>query len=545
MCRLPAVAACVASAFSGFVLPANAAGKHAALVIDANTNIVISAQDADAPRFPASLTKMMTLYLLFDQIEQGRLAMTSRIKVSDTAASAQPSKLGLDAGAEITVADAIKALIVKSANDIAVAVAEQIAGSEEKFARRMTEKARQLGMTATSFRNAHGLPDDAQTTTARDMVTLALRLHDDFPRHYPLFATREFRFNGETHRNHNTLLFSYEGAEGMKTGYTRAAGFNLVTSVKRGNKHVIGVVFGGSSAGTRNQTMKTLLNIALFKASPTKTRQPVAIAQAKPRPQPVPELREAIRPAPRTTVTADASRAAALQSDARPSTAIEPPIAPTSEPPKPSRAVEVARVRSVLVVPRQAPPVAALPPSVPAAPITTLTPQPPAFVRADAAPRALPPPARALPPPPQPIAQPTPPVAGQVVRGAPPSSLQTQAENLARGAAPATPVARPTQFAQAGTAAFRLQGPAQPTSQSYQIQIGAYASAADAERQLATAKARAADLIGSYQGAALTAQVAGKAIYRARLIGLDSTSATSVCTELRRRQIDCMVAKAE
>ena len=536
------MAACVASTFLGFALPVSAAGKHAALVIDANTGAVISAQDADAPRFPASLTKMMTLYLLFEQIEQGRLNTTSRIKVSETAASAQPSKLGLDAGADIVIADAIKALIVKSANDIAVAVAEHIAGSEEKFARRMTEKARQLGMTATTFRNAHGLPDDAQTTTARDMVTLALRLHDDFPRHYPLFATREFRFNGETHRSHNTLLFNYEGSEGMKTGYTRAAGFNLVTSVKRGNKHVVGAVFGGSSAGARNQTMKTLLNIALFKASPTKTRQPVAVARAKP----LPQLRDTIRPAPRPGVLADASHTAVIQSDARTTArtdlqvedrVIAPRTETAAEPIRAARAIEVARVRPILVTPHQQPAIAA--PSAPAV-------SAPPLARTEQAQRPMPPPNRTASQP-QPSAPAAPPAATTIIRGAPPSSLQAQADGLARGLVPA-PATRPAQFAQAGAAppAFRLQGPAQAAAlPPYHIQIGAYASAADAERQIAAAKAKAADLIGSNQGIAMPVAAAGKTLYRARLTGFDATSAGSVCTELRRRQIDCMVTRAE
>ena len=186
---------------------------------------------------------------------------------------APPSKLDLDEGEEIALLDAIKALITKSANDIAVAIAEHIAGSEEKFAQLMTQKARQLGMPATIFRNASGLPDDEQVTTARDMATLALRLQDDFPKHYPLFATRTFTYKDETLRNHNTLLSSYEGTDGIKTGYTRASGFNLVASVKRGRKHVIGVVFGGSSAAARNTAMRTFLNMGLVKASHRKDPQ--------------------------------------------------------------------------------------------------------------------------------------------------------------------------------------------------------------------------------------------------------------------------------
>src|SRR5262249_34360058 len=148
--------------------------------------------------------------------------------------------------------DAVKVLITKSANDVAVALAEHIAGSEERFAGLMTAKARELGMSATIFRNASGLPDEAQVTTARDMVTLALALQDRFPRHYPLFATRTFSVRDETFRNHNSLLFDFEGTDGLKTGYTRASGFNLVASVRRGRKHVVGAIFGGQSAASRD-----------------------------------------------------------------------------------------------------------------------------------------------------------------------------------------------------------------------------------------------------------------------------------------------------
>jgi D-alanyl-D-alanine carboxypeptidase len=263
---------------------AEVTGRHAVLVIDANTGRVLHQSSADARRFPASLVKLMTLYLVFELIESGRLSYRTTIRFSANAAGAAPSRLDVDEGAEISLLDAIKALVTKSANDVAVAIAEHIAGSEERFAQMMTQKARQLGMNATTFRNASGLPDPQQVTTARDMITLALRLHDDFPRHYPLFATRTFTFNGDTFRNHNTLLFSFQGLDGLKTGYIRASGFNLVASVRRGNKHVVAAVFGGSTAAARNAAMRTYLTMGLLKASTTKTRQPEprpAVAQAK------------------------------------------------------------------------------------------------------------------------------------------------------------------------------------------------------------------------------------------------------------------------
>jgi D-alanyl-D-alanine carboxypeptidase len=175
--------------------------------------------------------------------------------------------LELEPGEELTVLDAIKALVTKSANDVAVALAQQIAGSEVNFARLMTRKAREIGMAHTTFRNASGLPDPEQVTTPRDMLTLALHLQDDFPRHYTLFATRTFTYAGHTHRNHNTLLTRYRGTDGIKTGYTRASGFNLISSVRRDGKHVVGAVFGGETARSRNVRMQSLLNAALAKAS--------------------------------------------------------------------------------------------------------------------------------------------------------------------------------------------------------------------------------------------------------------------------------------
>jgi D-alanyl-D-alanine carboxypeptidase len=254
-------------------LPAFAASKSAVLVVDANTGRDLHASAADEPRHPASLTKMMTIYMAFELIEQGRLSYQTKLKISATAAATAPTKLDLDEGEEITLIDAIKALITKSANDMAVAIAEHIAGSEERFAQLMTQRARQLGMTSTVFKNASGLPDEDQITTARDMIKLALHLQDDFPKHYPLFATRTFTYKDETLHNHNTMLENYEGTDGIKTGYTRASGFNLVVSVRRGKKHVVGAIFGGASAAARNAAMRTFLNMGLVKASAEKTRQ--------------------------------------------------------------------------------------------------------------------------------------------------------------------------------------------------------------------------------------------------------------------------------
>lgn len=241
---------------------AQANPRYASLVIDAVSGEVLHERYADRVLHPASLTKMMTLYLAFQAIDQGRFTLNQRLNVSARAAAQPPTKIGLPAGATIRMEDALYALSIRSANDIAVVVAEALAGSESRFAQLMTQEARRLGMTQTVFRNASGLPDAAQVSTARDMARLAQALLRDYPHHYHFFSRRTWSFNGTNYQNTNRLLGSYEGMDGMKTGYIRASGFNLVASARRGNLRVIGVVFGGRTTQTRNDHMVALLNSA-------------------------------------------------------------------------------------------------------------------------------------------------------------------------------------------------------------------------------------------------------------------------------------------
>jgi len=248
-------------------VPAAASPNYAGIVIDAKTGKTLYSSSADSYRYPASLTKMMTLYLMFEAIEQGRLSKSTRIKFSAHAASEPPSKLGVAAGQSITAEQAIYALVTKSANDVATAVGEHLAGSEAAFARQMTNKARALGMKRTTFRNAHGLPDTAQKTTARDMATLGIALREHFPNEYRYFSTRSFRFGKATYGNHNRLLGVVAGVDGIKTGYTRASGFNLVTSVTKNGRQIVAVVMGGKTGASRNAQMKKLIDTYLPKAS--------------------------------------------------------------------------------------------------------------------------------------------------------------------------------------------------------------------------------------------------------------------------------------
>ena len=220
----------------------------ASIVVDGNNGNVLYASNADASRHPASLTKIMTLYLLFERLDAGKIRLDSRFKVSEHAAEQAPTKLGLKPGQTIAVEDAIKAVVTKSANDAAVAIAENLGGDEDAFAKLMTQKAHALGMTHTTYVNASGLPDDDQVTTARDEALLGREIQERFPQYYKYFSTREFVYRGREMRNHNHLLGVVGGVDGIKTGYTRASGFNLVTSVHRDGRYIVAVVLGGRSA---------------------------------------------------------------------------------------------------------------------------------------------------------------------------------------------------------------------------------------------------------------------------------------------------------
>ena len=234
--------------------------KYAAMVMDADTGGILHAVNADTRNYPASLTKMMTLYLVFEALEEGRLHLGRHLTVSARAARQPSSKLGLGRGRSITVQQGILALVTKSANDVATVFAEILAGDERRFARVMTAKARRLGMDRTTFRNASGLPHRSQLSTARDMAVLARALQWHFPQHYHYFSRMTFTFGGTTHVNHNKLLTKYKGTDGIKTGYIRASGFNLVASAERGGRRLIGVIFGGRSPAARNRLMIKLLD---------------------------------------------------------------------------------------------------------------------------------------------------------------------------------------------------------------------------------------------------------------------------------------------
>jgi len=521
--RLQAVvlAACLASVLAllsaAAPAPAHADTKYAAMVMDANTGEILHSRHGDAPRFPASLTKMMTLYMTFELLDSKRLSMSSRIKVSAQAAARPPSKLGLEVGSTITVEAAIKSLITKSANDVATALAEHIAGSEENFARLMTSRARELGMPATTFRNASGLPDSEQKSTARDMITLALALQDNFPGYYRLFKTRSFTYRGKTYRNHNTLLGNVRGVDGIKTGYIRAAGFNLVSSIRRDGRHVVAAVFGGKSARARNRTMRSLLASGLRKASTRRTRKPKPLLIARPKPTAKPvaprQIAAAHAPVRRSTVV-DVSRriGRAEQQPPQPAAQQRPRLAPD---------IEVAKVRRVELSALTAP------------------------TRGDSGARPAPSPGTQM----QPSADRQP-------LGRAPSTLQEQLSQLLAksGTTESGPVALasprppPRPYGLRGPQ-FESGSPARGSNAAtvddgpYQIQVGAYRTPDEALSQLSSVARLPVEALANRPRQALPVQTGGRTLYRARFAGFAAQSATNACLELRRRSVDCFVVR--
>ncbi len=287
--------------------PAKKASGYSSIVIDAATGRVLQEDNADAQRYPASLTKMMTLYMIFEAIDAGKIKLGTQLSVSKHAAGMSPTKLGLEAGETVAVRDVILGLVTRSANDAAAVAAEALGGSEENFGDMMTQRARRLGMANTTFQNASGLPDPGQVTTARDMARLSRALVRDFPHHYGYFSTSEFMYAGRRITSHNRMMNWYEGADGIKTGFIRASGFNLAASAVRENRRLIGVVLGGPSPGARDVYMGKLLDAGFASVGVQ------------------PEIREASAPAPRVAQSSKKPAATALVQEAK-DTKVEPKL---------------------------------------------------------------------------------------------------------------------------------------------------------------------------------------------------------------------------
>jgi D-alanyl-D-alanine carboxypeptidase len=481
-----------------------ASPAFSAIVVDANSGRTLYSVDEDGLRHPASITKVMTLYLLFGELERGAMTLRTEIPVSEHAAAQEPSKLGLRPGDTISVEDAIKAVVTRSANDVAVAIAEAIGHTEDNFAEMMTRKARELGMSSTLYRNASGLPNDEQVTTAHDLTILARSLEDRFPRYFHYFSTAEFDYDGEVIGNHNHLLGRVDGVDGIKTGYTRASGFNLLTSVHRDGRSLIAVVMGGRSAAGRDRIMENLIADHLAEASTARTA--TAIAEAAPPEEPPVRPRAAAQPV------------RVADQDAEPSTGEGDNADGDDEGPAPRETAETAAAR----------------------------PAPIAYASAAAPERA---PAD---------------LGWTQGPGAAAAAKDKQSDRLALASALVLPPERPQgpdldrrhnpEHAPAQTTAARAgnEAPGQgedrsPDSSaargSWMIQIGATDDLAEANALLAHARERNRSTLAAARPVTEKVRKGEGTLYRARFAMLDSASAESACRSLKRNGFSCFPAR--
>ena len=507
--------------------------SYSSIVVDINSGEVMQASNADAPRHPASLTKIMTLYMLFERLEQGKIKLQTELPVSAHAAVQAPSKLGLKPGETIRVETAIRAIVTKSANDVAVIVAEALGGDEPSFAKLMSAKARALGMTQTTYRNASGLPDEEQITTARDQALLGRAIQDRFPSYYHYFATRTFDYRGKSIRNHNHLLGVVDGVDGIKTGYIRDSGFNIVTSIRRANRHLVAVVFGGRSADARDARVRSLIENNINIASIKRTAPPVL------------EGWETAQVRKDGKETKDEDR----PGSARVRVASVAPSVPEGPPPGSTDPIKPTAVKTVVVHPatmytaslsplpsdnRQLVPAPVVSNPASVTNISTVRSEPPLAPAPVAAAPSAPPaasaaklPASTIPPPPiSQVAAPTPvpplPTSQPPTQQSPAkvASLENDAPALAAAAAP---------VAKART--------------GWLIQVGALPDEKEARQRLEDAQSKAKALLGRADLFTERTEKGDKVLYRARFAGLEKNQAEAACKHLKRSDIPCMLLK--
>ncbi len=506
------------------------------IVVDGNSGAVLQASNPDALRHPASLTKVMTLYLLFERLDAGKIKLDTPLKVSEHASEQDPTKLDLKPGQTITVEDAIKGIVTKSANDAAVVIAENLAGDEDAFAKLMTQKAHALGMTHTTYVNASGLPDDDQLTTARDQALLGRAIEDSFPRYYKYFSIESFDYHGETIRNHDHLLRSVEGVDGIKTGFTRASGFNLLTSLHRDGRYLVAVVMGGPSAADRDDRMRELIGDHIEEAALRRTApmivdrsdrrddtRPVALAKAPTISAPMPAQAD-----PAATATVDAHAASAANDPIRPilvktisyrtvpvqtaSLTPMPMLVPAAAPaPLPAPFQASARPQPAAVELEQRQAVMAF--AAPAAPAVDMTASAP---RADI---ALPQPATA-----------------DAVAAEPAGPAAAEPE-------PAVPE-RP-EIAEAQPSKIETAIPSAPVHArgGWLIQIGAFDDEDQAKQHLTDAQSKVRAALAAKDPFTERIQKGDKALYRARFAGFDKATAEAACRQLKRSDFQCMAVK--
>jgi D-alanyl-D-alanine carboxypeptidase len=516
---------------------------YAAIVMDAKNGSVLHQAAADAARHPASLTKIMTLYLLFERLESGQMRLDTAMPVSEEASIQAPTKLGLKPGQTLRVDDAIKGLVTKSANDAAVVIGEAIGGSEEDFAAMMTRKARSLGMKNTVYRNASGLPDDAQVTTARDQALLGIAIQERFPKYYRYFSLASFVYQGRSIRNHNKLLGKVEGVDGIKTGYTRASGFNLVTSVRRGARHIVAVVLGGRSGNSRDAQMRSLIEAHIDEASVKPKGGALVADTAAPPAQPamlappLPFLPPLLQPAEPAPAVAEAPPAVEPGSNA--------PITPLK--------VKTVSVKVVNPKPWAANAAPGAPP--PAAPAPAGRPETTQAVTlvASAAPLRQESPETSVVAPPTAYAAVPPPPPRPGILGTLPAMLAAAKEGPA---APAAVAKEPVVLAarEPVTAKEPVKSAAKPREPSFPshptvkgggwiIQVGAYEDESEAKQKLGDAKGKVAQLLHKAEAYIERTVKGAKTYYRARFAGFDRDGAEAACKRLKRDDVACMATK--
>lgn len=516
-------------------------GGTAAIVVDGATGRMIYGVNETAPRHPASVTKVMTLYLLFEALEKGKLSLNDEIPISAHAAAQAPSKLGLRPGQTIRVEDAIKAIVTKSANDIAVAVGEALGGTEDEFAEMMTRKAHALGMSRTLYRNASGLPNDEQITTAADLAVLGRSIQANFPRYYRFFSLHDFAYHGQRIHNHNRLMDRCEGMDGIKTGYTAASGFNLLSSVKRDGHYIVSVVLGGKSARARDNYMESLIEQHIAEGGPSHGFARVAETS-------VGEAASSYAPAPSATQSANQSgfnwwggrEEEPKRAEAEPKPAPAPVPTPIAAP-----------VRAVAAAP--AAPPAAEAPRLQVAAVVPARPRP-AYVSA-AAQEA------------EGDNEDTPPTGAIARRRAAADGSTSHAAPAA--AASATPGAKstmrvamveppvrprlesglsvlPKSSSKNDSVAKTEAAPVaagRPAGSGWVIQIGATDDAGKAAALLAKAKSQKAALLASAHPFTETVRKGNETLYRARFAGLEESKAEAACKALKSSGFNCFASR--
>jgi D-alanyl-D-alanine carboxypeptidase len=546
--------------------------QFSSIIVDANSGATLTATSPDGIRHPASLTKIMTLYLLFERLDAGKMKLDTEMPVSEHASDQAPTKLELRPGQTIRVEDAIKGLVTRSANDAAVVIAEAIGGDEDSFAKMMTRKARALGMSRTTYRNASGLPDDEQVTTARDQATLGRAIQDRFPRYYRYFSTLTFNYHGQSIRNHNHLLGEVEGVDGIKTGYTRASGFNLVTSIRRGNRHLVGVVMGGRSGGSRDAIMRNLLAENLDKASSTRTAAAITERNSSDTATDVADADAPSRSMPDTQAASNVQDQAAAPTRKSAASKVVAAISEATAAVPPAQAkTEPAPLTSGVI---QSPAMTAIPgSSEPMKPVKVKT------VQVKAGPMKL-----AAAGPSQPVAPVggTPPARAEVAETSsaviaridagkteaakseparpdmartdlPPQPPGFGTGNGILGVLPASSL--PPSAAGSQTMAYAAPQPQQAAQQTgapkpavihtgWIVQVGALESEGEAQQRIEAARNQAKGMLSKADP--FTEPVVAKdnkTLYRARFAGLDRDQAEAVCRALKRSDISCITIR--